>query len=117
MSTCLPESYLISPIEDDIIYNPNPLLKWPSLDISNYPYGDLVEGSTIIQVADLTADREVWNYTFDDLTTSHVNYNFNGNLFDIQKLLILFQLVCSGKPCPMEMLWGVVMISEWLENF
>ena len=39
------------------------------------------------------------------------------NLFDTQKLLMLFQLACSGKPCPMEMLWGVVMISEWLEKF
>jgi len=37
--------------------------------------------------------------------------------FNIKKLQQMYDLAWAGKPAPLEMLWGVVMISQWLEEF
>ncbi len=38
-------------------------------------------------------------------------------LFNLQQLNNLYDQAWSGKPVPLEMLWGVVMIAQWLEEF
>ncbi len=38
------------------------------------------------------------------------------DMFQLQQLNDLYDQACSGKPVPLEMLWGVVMIAQWLEE-
>jgi asparagine synthase (glutamine-hydrolysing) len=41
----------------------------------------------------------------------------DSGLFDVQALNNLYDQARSGKSAPLEMLWGVVMIAQWLEEF
>jgi len=38
-------------------------------------------------------------------------------LFNIHKLQQMYDLAWAGKQAPLEMLWGIVMISQWLEEY
>ena len=41
----------------------------------------------------------------------------DSGLFNPQSLNALFDQARAGQPAPLEMLWGVVMVSQWLEEF
>lgn len=58
--------------------------------------------------------RDWSEYVEDKLKSPLLN---QCGLFNIPKLQQIYDHAWAGKPAPLEMLWGIVMISQWLEEF
>ena len=76
LDTWLPCPYLISPVDNSTITDPNPTFTWDPVGISNFPYGNIYSGSSaffVHQVID--PDETVCRIDFDDLTTATATYD------------------------------------------
>jgi len=73
-------STLVSPADQSIITDPNPAFTWDT-EISNLPYGSIYSGESVLWVFDNIAEwnwYQVWQFSFNDLTTSTATYNQDG---------------------------------------
>jgi len=82
INTWLPSSSLDSPADNEVISVQNPLLEWSPPNVS-FPYGQLDSAHIDLDFANITANSEVWNYTFDNFPASSINYNFDGSGEDL----------------------------------
>jgi hypothetical protein len=79
IDTWLPSCYLISPLNNEVIDNPNPTFTWSPVGLSDFPYGPICGGYSDFFVYDLTDKKVVQNILFiDDMTTSNATYNQDG---------------------------------------
>ena len=79
IDTWLPSCSLISPLNNEVINNPNPTFTWSPVGLSDFPYGPICTGYSDFFVYDLTDKKVVQNILFiDDMTTSNTTYNQDG---------------------------------------
>jgi hypothetical protein len=83
--TFLPACSLISPINGSTITDTNPVFSWSpvGLDTSDLPYGQVYSGETLLIVYDANTFEPAWYVWFDDMTTSSVTYDQNGNAYPL----------------------------------
>lgn len=84
IDTFLPRCSLISPLNGARITNPKPVFRWSPVGISSFPYGSIYYGRSDIYVVDDTAEETVWHPNFDDMTTSSITYNQDGEAKPLQ---------------------------------
>jgi len=77
IDTWLPPCSLISPHDNSAISDPNPTFTW-NPGVSSLPYGSIYSGISHFFVQDQTDLNRYWSIYFDDLTTSSVIYNQDG---------------------------------------
>ena len=75
--TFLPACSLISPTDNSIITDTNPVFTWNpvGLGASDLPYGNYYSGSTFLRIHDENTSDLIWNLRIDDMTTSMVTFN------------------------------------------
>ena len=73
----LPSCSLVDPIDGMEINEPNFNLTWSPVGPGPYE-GSIDSGKTELWVYDITLGEEVWFIQFDDMTTSTINYNQDG---------------------------------------
>ncbi|MBA7516191.1 hypothetical protein ES705_08237 [subsurface metagenome] len=83
IDTFLPPCSLISPLNDAMITEPNPVFRWSPVGISSFPFGSIYYGGSDLWVYDYTADERTWYTWFNDMTTSIATYNQNGQAFPL----------------------------------
>jgi hypothetical protein len=77
IDTFLPPCSLVNPIDDMEINEPNFSLTWSPVGPGPYE-GSIDSGKTELWVYDMTLGEEVWFIRFDDMTTSTITYNQDG---------------------------------------
>ena len=79
--TFLPACSLISPADNSIITDTNPVFSWNpvGLDVSDLPYGEVYSGYTYLRITDDSTNETAWSIGFGDMTTSSATYNQDGN--------------------------------------
>jgi hypothetical protein len=79
INTWLPSCSLVSPQNNEVINNPNPIFTWSPVGLTDFPYGSICYGDASLFVYDSTAKKTVWQRYFnDDLTVSSITYNDDG---------------------------------------
>ena len=74
--TWLPPCSLISPSDQSIITDANPIFTWNPVDLTNFPYESTIySGESDLWIYDDTAEEKVWHPYFYDMTTSTIVYN------------------------------------------
>ena len=79
--TWLPPCYLISPVDESNIANPNCTFTWNpvGLTTSDFPYGSIYSGDSYILVYDYITTQVTWERIFyNDMVVSTITYNDNG---------------------------------------
>jgi len=77
--TWLPICSLISPTDNSIIADSNPTFTWNPVGLTNFPYESIIySGESDLWIYDDTAEEKVWHPYFDDMTTSTIVYNDDG---------------------------------------
>ncbi len=38
-------------------------------------------------------------------------------LFDVPRVRAMYEMARAGKPVPVDLIWGVLMVSQWLEEY
>jgi len=77
IDTFLPPCSLVDPIDGTQINEPNFNLTWSPVGPGPYE-GSIDSGKTELWVYDITVGEEVWFIRFDDMTTSTITYNQDG---------------------------------------
>ena len=80
ISTWLPLCVLTSPPNNSVISESNPIFTWDS-GVSNISYGSIYSGESKLWVFDKFTEwswGQVWQFSFNDLTTSTATYNQDG---------------------------------------
>jgi hypothetical protein len=79
--TWLPPCSLISPVDDSSVTNPNQIFAWNpvGLSTSNFPYGSIYSGDSILWVYDHIDTQDTWErILYDNMTTSTISYDDDG---------------------------------------
>jgi len=78
--TFLPACSLISPTDNSVITDTNPVFSWNSVGLgaSDLPYGEVYSGSTFLRIYDVSTYETAWSISFDDMTTSTATYDQDG---------------------------------------
>jgi hypothetical protein len=77
IDTFLPSCSLTNPTDGAEINNPNFNLTWSPVEPGPYE-GSIDSGKTELWVYDMTVGEQVWFIQFDDMTTSTITYNQDG---------------------------------------
>ena len=80
IETWLPLCVLTSPPNNSVISESNPTFTWDT-GVSNLPYGSIYSGESKLWVFDKFTEwsrGQVWQFSFNDLTTSTATYNQDG---------------------------------------
>jgi len=74
--TWLPPCSLISPSDQSIITDTNPIFTWNPVGLTIFPYESTIySGESDLWIYDDTAEERVWHPGFDDMITSTIVYN------------------------------------------
>jgi thermitase len=79
VDTFLPPCSLISPEDESTINEPTPVFTWNPVGLSDFSSSSIVGGYSDLWVYDNTSGSSAWYPWFDDMTTSSVTYNDDGN--------------------------------------
>jgi len=75
-NTWLPHCSLISPSDQSIITDANPIFTWNPVGLTNFPYESTIYSrESDLWIYDDTAEEKVWHPYFYDMTTSTIVYN------------------------------------------
>ena len=85
LDTWLPCPYLISPVDNSTITDPNPTFTWDPVGISNFPYGNIYSGSSAFFVHQHIAEDsiDICRIDFPDLITSNATYYQDENAYPL----------------------------------
>jgi len=75
IDTFLPPCSLISPLNDAMITEPNPVFRWSPVGISSFPFGSIYYGYSDLWIYDYTTEETVWSPWFTNMTTSIATFN------------------------------------------
>ena len=76
LSQFLPPIYLDSPADQSAVTNSTPTLQWSPL--GGIPNGFNGPGKTELELYDVDTHELIWNVWFDDITTSSITFNQDG---------------------------------------
>jgi hypothetical protein len=79
--TFLPTCSLISPTDNSIITDTNPVFSWNpvGLDALDLPYGEVYSGNTYLRIYDASSYDSAWSIWFNDMIVSSVTYDQDEN--------------------------------------